>query len=75
MKLFELTEPAPDGYYDPQEDHSTVELDDMRKSKLTLDHIRRLRIMNDVRRLEHEKKIERVQQQYGSPAQGDGGMM
>jgi hypothetical protein len=36
---------------------------------LTLKQLNRLRIMNDVRKLEHEQKLDSVRMQYKQPAQ------
>jgi hypothetical protein len=36
----------------------------MRKSKLTLAQIKRLRMMNDVRKYEEQKKVEGLSKQY-----------
>ena len=74
MNLLEIFEPTPDGYRTEKEDNSVPKLRDLRKTKLTLKQINRLRIMNDIRKLEHEKKIDAVQQQYKAPPQTEGGM-
>ena len=68
MNLLEIFEPIPSGYQNEKEDHTSLKLSDLRKTKLTLKQLNRLRIMNDVRKLEHEKKIETVQQQYKAPS-------
>jgi len=68
MNLIEFFEPMPAGYQTEKDDNTAVKLRDLRKTKLTLKQLNRLRIMNDIRRLEHEKKIEAVQNQY-KPAQ------
>jgi hypothetical protein len=68
MNLLEIFEPMPAGYQSEKDDHTAVKLTDLRKTKLTLKQLNRLRIMNDVRKLEHEKKIETVQTQYKAPA-------
>jgi hypothetical protein len=68
MNLLEIFEPMPAGYQSEKDDHTAVKLTDLRKTKLTLKQLNRLRIMNDVRKLEHEKKIETVQTQYKVPA-------
>jgi hypothetical protein len=68
MNLLEIFEPMPSGYQSEKDDHTAVKLTDLRKTKLTLKQLNRLRIMNDVRKLEHEKKIETVQTQYKIPA-------
>jgi hypothetical protein len=67
MNLLEIFEPMPAGYQNEKEDHTALKLTDLRKTKLTLKQLNRLRIMNDVRKLEHEKKIETVQNQYKAP--------
>lgn len=67
MNLLEIFEPMPAGYQTEKEDHTSLKLTDLRKTKLTLKQLNRLRIMNDVRKLEHEKKIETVQNQYKAP--------
>jgi hypothetical protein len=68
MNILEIFEPTPAGYATEKDDNSAVKLSDLRKTKLTLKQLNRLRIMNDVRKLEHEKKIDSVQQQYKAPA-------
>jgi hypothetical protein len=67
MNLLEVFEDLPQGYGDEREDNTPLKLSDLRKTKLTLKQLNRLRIMNDVRKLEHEQKIEQVQQQYKAP--------
>lgn len=47
-----------------EEDNTPLKLSDLRKTKLTLTQLHRLRIMNDVRRLEKEQDLERVRSQY-----------
>lgn len=74
MNLLEIFEPMPTGYYDEKDDNTVVKLSDLRKTKLTLKQLNRLRIMNDIRKLEHEKKIEAVQNQYKAPAPVAGAM-
>lgn len=69
MNLLEIFEPMPAGYQSEKDDHTALKLTDLRKTKLTLKQLNRLRIMNDVRKLEHEKKIDAVQNQYKAPAQ------
>ena len=43
---------------------SSIDTNDTRKTRLTLDRLNKLRIMNDVRKLEHEKKLDKVSGQY-----------
>ena len=67
MNLLEVFEELPQGYRDEKGDNTPLKLSDLRKTKLTLKQLNRLRIMNDVRKLEHEQKIEAVQTQYKAP--------
>jgi hypothetical protein len=70
MNLYEVFEQLPQGYSDEQEDNTPLKLSDLRKTKLTLKQLNRLRIMNDVRKLEHEQKLSTVQSQYkAAPAE------
>ena len=71
MVLNELLSPTPDAYKTDKEDNSTLNLHDTRKRheiRLTLDKLNRLRIMNDARKVEHERKLEKVSDQYKAPA-------
>lgn len=71
MKLFEMFDKPPLGYSSENDDNSALKLNDLRKTKLTLRQIKRMRIMNDIRKLELAKKVKKVQTQYGaSAAQG-----
>ncbi len=76
MQLNELYEPTPAGYRSEKEDNSTYKIQDNRgrSSRLTLDKLNRLRIMNDTRKLEHEQKLEKVADQYKIPAQAAAGL-
>jgi len=56
------------GYQTEKDDNTVMRLNDLRKTKITLRQLNRLRIMNDVRKLEHEKDLEQVQNQYKAPA-------
>jgi hypothetical protein len=64
MFISELFEPTPDGYSTEKEDNTAVKLSDLRKTRLTLAQINRLRVMNDVRKFEHEKKLSSISNQY-----------
>lgn len=68
MNLVEMFETDPEGYRTEKDDDSAPSLADVRKTKVTLRQLNRLRIMNDVRKLEHEKKLEKVKNQYKAPA-------
>ena len=70
MNVFELFDPAPKGYYDEKADQSTAKMSDSRKTRLTLAHLNQLRQSHDVRKVEHEKKLEAVSKQYQSAPEG-----
>lgn len=69
MNILEIFKPTPAGYATEKEDNSAVKLSDLRKTKLTLKQLNRLRIMNDVRKLEYEQKLETVRAQYKLPTE------
>ena len=74
MNVFELFDPAPTGYQDEKADNSTLKMSDSRKTRLTLAHLNQLRQSHDVRKLEHEKKLEATAKQYAAPVEaGVGG--
>ncbi len=64
MFLAELAKEAPLGYSTEKDDNSVQKLSDLRKTRLTLGHLNKLRMSNDVRKFEHEKKLEAVVTQY-----------
>lgn len=68
MLLNELYEPAKPGYHSSAEDNTTMKLSDLRKTRLTLGDLNRLRMANDVRKVEHENKLEQITMQYKPPA-------
>jgi hypothetical protein len=74
MNLLEMFNETPKAYRTEKDDNTSVKLSDLRKTKVTLKQLNRLRIMNDVRKLEHEQKLEVVQQQYKAPAETQGVM-
>jgi hypothetical protein len=67
MNLIEMLEDLP-GHRTEADDNTPVKLNDLRKTKLTLAQLNRLRVMNDVRKLEYEQKLETVRSQYKAPA-------
>jgi hypothetical protein len=70
MNIFELFDPAPEGYYDEKADNSTLKMSDSRKTRLTLAHINQLRQSHDVRKLEHEEKLKAMSKQYQPAPEG-----
>jgi len=67
MLVYEFFDKPIPGREDVQQDHSVLKIDDTRKTRLTLAQINRLRMMNDVRKLEHEQQLKRVSKQYKPP--------
>ena len=68
MYITELYEPAKPGYNSSADDQTPMKLSDMRKTRLTLADLNRLRMANDVRKVEHENKLEQITKQYKPPA-------
>lgn len=73
MNIFEMFDQAPEGYYNEKNDQSTLKIDDSRKTRLTLAHLNQLRRSHDVKKLEHEKKLEAVSKQYKPAATAGAG--
>lgn len=71
MNLLEVFGNDLPGYRTEKDDHTPLRLSDLRKTRLTLKQLNRLRIMNDIRRLEHEQKLEKVKTQYQRPASSE----
>lgn len=68
MYLEEIFDPIPPAYQSDKQDNSAIKITDTRKNRITLHRLNQLRIMNDARKLEHEKKLEKVTTQYKVPA-------
>ena len=66
MQLLEFFEDLP-GHRTEKDDNTTLKLSDVRKTRLTLKQLNRLRIMNDVRKLEHELDLEQIRTQFKAP--------
>ena len=69
MLLQEFWDKEPEAYQDLSQDNSQVQLNDLRKSRLTLRQLNKLRKMNDVRAYEYKEKLKLVRQQYAPPPQ------
>lgn len=67
MNIVDIFETNSRGRRTESEDNTALTKSDLRKTKLTLAQINKLRVMNDVRRLEHEEKVESVKKQYSAP--------
>lgn len=77
MRLYEMFDERPEDYTSEKDDHSVMKLSDLRKTRLTLAHLNKLRMANDVRKLEAEQSQEHIKQQYSAPpaeAMGGGGL-
>ena len=64
MILNEFWKKEPEAYQDLEQDNSQLELDDLRKTHLTLRQLNKLRKMNDVRTVEYKEKLKLVRKQY-----------
>lgn len=74
MQLLEFFEDLP-GHRTEEDDSTVLKLSDVRKTRLTLKQLNRLRIMNDVRKLEHEQDLEQIRTQFKAPpAETNAGM-
>ena len=62
-------QPTDDDRYDPQYDDSIVDLDDTRKTRLTLRQINSARKASELHTKEKTKENEFVRQMYGIAAQ------
>ena len=63
-------EPVEDNRYDANDDKSVVNLDDTRKTRLTLRDINKARRAEEAHRKEATKDLEYVRAMYGLAAQG-----
>ena len=62
-------EPVEDNRYDAEKDQSVVDMDDTRKTRLTLKDINRARRADDMHKKETSKDLEHVRAMYGLAAQ------
>lgn len=65
--------PAEDDQYDPVYDDSVVNLDDTRKTRLTLRQINRARKAAEIHTREKNNELEFVRQMYGIAANAEAG--
>tara|TARA_B100001057_G_C22806396_1_gene933610 strand:- start:1274 stop:1522 length:249 start_codon:yes stop_codon:yes gene_type:complete len=65
----ETVEPVEDNRYEPQYDDSIVDLDDNRKTRLTLRQINRARKASELHTNEKSEELDFVRQMYGIAAQ------
>jgi hypothetical protein len=62
-------EPVEDNRYEPADDKSIIQVDDKRKSKLTLKDINKARKASDMHREDAAKELNYIRQMYGLAAQ------
>lgn len=67
--------PTEDDRYDPIYDDSVVDLDDTRKTRLTLRQINRARKAAELHTEEKSKELDFIRQMYGIAAQAEAGAM
>lgn len=68
MFINDIFEDIPPGARTEQDDNSVQKMNELRKTRLTLAQIRRLRLMNDLRKYEEQQKVEAVSKQYKTAA-------
>ena len=66
-------EPVEDDRYDSDSDTSPVELDDTRKTRLTLRDINKARRADDIHRKESQKDLTYIRNMYGLASQAAAG--
>jgi len=65
----ETMEPVDDERYDAGEDDSIMDIDDLRKTRLTLKDINKARRADDMHRKEANKDLDHIKAMYGIAAQ------
>lgn len=56
---------------DGENDSSTLELSDTRKSRLTLEQINKMRRIREAKKIEEYEKLKRIKTQYGGSSGND----
>ena len=64
MRVVDLFENDFPGFRTEKNDNSVQKLGDLRKTRLTLAQIKRLRMMNDVKKFEKQEKVQEISKQY-----------
>jgi hypothetical protein len=67
----ETVQPVDDKRYEPEYDESPVEIEDTRKTRLTLSQINRIRKASELHTEEKMKELQFVKQMYGITSQPD----
>ena len=72
MILNEIYSREPEAYQDLSQDNSQPQLNNLRKTRLTLRQLNKLRQMQDVRSFEYKEKLKQVRKQYAPPPAAPG---
>jgi hypothetical protein len=70
----ETVEPVENDRYEPENDSSPLDIDDTRKTRLTLRQINRIRKAADLHKEEKNKDLHFIRQMYGVSANAEAGM-
>ena len=65
----ETLEPVEDNRYEPLSDDSILDIDDTRKTRLTLNQINRARKASELHIKEQQEELDFIRQMYGIAAQ------
>ena len=65
----ETLEPVEDNRYEPLSDDSILDIDDTRKTRLTLNQINRARKASELHIKEKQEELDFIRQRYGIAAQ------
>lgn len=69
MFITDIFEDIPAAYRNEKQDNSVKKVGELRKTRLTLAQIKRLRMMNDLKKFEEQKKVEALSKQYKPAAE------
>jgi hypothetical protein len=67
MILSEIYQRDPSAYQDISQDNTQPKMNKLRTTRLTLRQIKKLRQLNDVRKVEFEEKLKLIKRQYAPP--------
>ena len=70
----ETVEPVENDRYEPENDSSPLDIDDTRKTRLTLRQINRIRKAADLHKEEKIKDLHFIRQMYGVAANAEAGI-
>jgi hypothetical protein len=70
MFILELFDKEESGHFNAKKDNSTFKMSDVRKTRLSLEHLNTIRMANDVRKFEQEAKAKDVAVQYAVAPEG-----